>query len=77
YLHTSMEDLHHVYTTISLAAANQRKELNILISSEYKQSVFEGKNATVQEPLPPCSGSFSKTMGLPCAHFIQHLGFDQ
>ncbi|CAG8477335.1 10462_t:CDS:2 [Scutellospora calospora] len=39
------------------------------INEEYKKV----SRATVQNPLPPCSGSFSRTMGLPCTHHIQHL----
>ena len=34
-------------------------------------------HATLQKPLPPCTGSFLKTMGLPCAHIIQHLDSNQ
>ncbi|CAG8580965.1 4956_t:CDS:2, partial [Scutellospora calospora] len=105
YLQTSTGDLHHVYTTISLAVTNQRKEFNTMIASERiripafatynslysnirdKVSSFalnkindqyqKAKRATAQEPLPSCTGTFTRTMGLPCAHFIQYLENNQ
>ncbi|CAG8648222.1 16358_t:CDS:2 [Gigaspora margarita] len=43
------------------------------INDQYQKA----KNATLQELLPLCPGSFSKTMGLLCAHFIQYLENDQ
>lgn len=43
------------------------------IDEQYKKAI----HATVQKPLPPCTKSFSKIMGLPCAHYIQHLDSNQ
>ncbi|CAG8673551.1 13644_t:CDS:1, partial [Ambispora gerdemannii] len=37
----------------------------------------KAKRLTAQVPLPSCTRSFSKTMGLPCAHYIQHLEENQ
>ncbi|CAG8598427.1 10391_t:CDS:2, partial [Scutellospora calospora] len=105
YLQTSTGDLHHIYTTISLAVTDQRKEFNTMIASERiripafatynsqysnirgKVSSFalnkindqyqKAKRATTQEPLPSCTGTFTRMMSLPCAHFIQHLENNQ
>ncbi|CAG8487135.1 7322_t:CDS:2 [Cetraspora pellucida] len=39
------------------------------INEQYQKA----NNATAQEPLPPCTRSFARTMGLPCAHDIQNM----
>ncbi|CAG8599328.1 12567_t:CDS:1, partial [Ambispora gerdemannii] len=42
----------------------------------YEQSQ-KAKRSIAQVLLPSCTGSFSKTMGLSCAHYIQHLEENQ
>ncbi|CAG8626820.1 5737_t:CDS:2 [Cetraspora pellucida] len=74
YLQTSAGDLHRVHTKISLMVTNQKEEINsITINREYQKASC----VTVQNLLPPCTGSFSRTMGLPCVHRIQHLKSSQ
>ncbi|CAG8538571.1 4883_t:CDS:2 [Cetraspora pellucida] len=43
------------------------------INDQYQKT----KHAISREPLPPCTGFFSKTMRLPCAHTISLLENDQ
>ncbi|CAG8771991.1 8889_t:CDS:2 [Cetraspora pellucida] len=81
YLQTSTGDLHHIYTTISLAVTNQKKEFNTMIASECIHiSAFATYNSlysNIRKPLPSCTGTFTIMLGLPCAHFIQHLENNQ
>ncbi|CAG8815751.1 14551_t:CDS:2, partial [Gigaspora margarita] len=43
------------------------------VNEQYQKT----NSTTTQEPLPPCTGSFLSTMGLPCAHYIQHFGIEE
>ncbi|CAG8702825.1 5351_t:CDS:2, partial [Ambispora leptoticha] len=53
--------------------ANIKGRVSTFSLKKIEEQYQKIKNATTQEPLPPCTGSFSSTMRLPCAHKIQLL----
>ncbi|CAG8691844.1 12083_t:CDS:2, partial [Funneliformis caledonium] len=53
--------------------ANIKGRVSIFALKKINEQYQKAAHATIQEPLPLCTKSFSKTMGLPCAHNIQHL----
>ncbi|CAB4443289.1 unnamed protein product [Rhizophagus irregularis] len=69
-LQVSTGDLYRVHAVISLMVTSKVSKFALKkINEQYQKAA----HATTQEPLSPCTGFFSKTMGLPCAHYIQHL----
>lgn len=58
--------LHPFYTNI----ATRTSRYSIRLISE---QVTKAKRATKIAPLPPCTNTFTRTMGLPCAHRIATL----
>ena len=58
--------LHQFYTNIVTRASRY----SIRLISE---QVTKARRATEIAPLPPCTNTFTRTMGLPCAHRISNL----
>lgn len=58
--------LHQIYTNI----VTRTSQYSIRLISE---QVTKAKRATEIAPLPPCTNTFIRTMGLPCAHRISSL----
>ncbi|CAG8647305.1 12485_t:CDS:2 [Cetraspora pellucida] len=68
YLQVSTRDLHAVHERIVLALKNQYQEIKTQISQD----------ATSENSLQPCTGTFTSSMGLPCSYIIQeHLNNNQ
>ncbi|CAG8808909.1 23331_t:CDS:2, partial [Cetraspora pellucida] len=63
-----------VFATNNSFYANIKAKVSSFTLKKINKQYQKAKHATAQEPLLPCTGTFSKTLGLPCAHFIQHLG---
>ena len=57
--------------------ANIKGKVSTFALKKINEQYQKATHATTQKPLLPCTGSFSKTMGLPCAHYIQHLDNNQ
>ncbi|CAG8499166.1 3988_t:CDS:2, partial [Cetraspora pellucida] len=57
--------------------ANVRGKVSTFALKKINREYQKASCVTVQNPLPLCTGSFSRTMGLPCAHRIQHLESSQ
>ncbi|CAG8684056.1 1856_t:CDS:1, partial [Gigaspora rosea] len=53
--------------------ANIRGKVSAFAINKINEQYQKVKHATAQEPLPSCTGTFLKTMGLPCAHTIISL----
>ncbi|KAI8330324.1 hypothetical protein BC941DRAFT_486267 [Chlamydoabsidia padenii] len=59
YIKVSTRHLRDVQEMIALAVDNQDSEIKM--------------NKSTEANLPPCTNSFTTTMGLPCAHFILNI----
>ncbi|CAG8613947.1 3445_t:CDS:2, partial [Cetraspora pellucida] len=57
--------------------SNIRGKVSTFTLKKINEQCQKTNRAITEEPLPPCTGSFSKTMGLPCAHTISLLENDQ
>ncbi|CAG8458404.1 9522_t:CDS:2 [Cetraspora pellucida] len=57
--------------------ANIKNKISNFALKKVDEQYQRIKCATTQDPLPPCTGSFSSTMGLPCAHKIQIIENNQ
>ena len=58
--------LHQLYTNI----VTRTSRFSIRLISE---QVTKARRATKIAPLPPCTNTFTRTMGLPCAHRVSSL----
>ncbi|CAB4430671.1 unnamed protein product [Rhizophagus irregularis] len=56
--------------------ANIKGKISIFALKKINEQ-YQKSHATAKEPLPPCTGFFSTTMGLPCAYNIQQLDNNQ
>lgn len=59
-LHANLPVLRDLFYKVSPYCINRLKE-------QWDRII----NATAQDPLPPCTGVFTRTMGLPCAHVLE------
>ncbi|CAG8659342.1 8612_t:CDS:1, partial [Cetraspora pellucida] len=66
-----------VFATNDVLYTNVKGKISTFALKKINEQYQKVKHATAQEPLPPCTGSFTRTMGLPCAHIIQHFGNNQ
>ncbi|CAG8532717.1 14492_t:CDS:2 [Cetraspora pellucida] len=57
--------------------SNIRGKVSTFALKKINEQCQKTNCAITEKPLPPCTGSFSKTMGLPCAHTISLLENDQ
>ncbi|CAB4394027.1 unnamed protein product [Rhizophagus irregularis] len=57
--------------------ANIKGKISIFALKKINEQYQKVTHATAKEPLLPCTGFYSTTMGLPCAHNIQQLDNNQ
>ncbi|CAG8567743.1 21158_t:CDS:2 [Gigaspora rosea] len=66
-----------IFARNNLLYTNLRGKISSYALNEINKQYQKAAHATIQKPLLQCTGSFSRTMGLPCAHNIQQLDNSQ